>query len=118
MKLELALEQLRFVIFKGILPDESRTHDYTQEQYVLEYEQQIERDPAKERRLFETYSLPILPIYRKQMEQLSKMEQLISESSVPISFSDEEVLDELYDELSNLETEIEWQDFKKRLLEI
>jgi len=117
-ELNQTLEQLRFVIFKGTRPnDKEYLPVQTQEQYVFEYEQQIERVPGRERKLIETYSLPILPLYRKQMEQLAKMEQLISERTGPVSFSDEEVLDELYDDISNLETEAEWQDFKKRLLE-
>jgi len=118
-QLDQALEQLRFVIFKGVRPNEEENLPIqSQEEYVFEYEQQVERDPGRERRLIETYSLPILPLYKQQMEQLAKMEQFISGNTDPISFSDEEVLDELYDDISNLETEDEWQDFKNRLLEI
>ncbi|RKD21686.1 hypothetical protein BEP19_13705 [Ammoniphilus oxalaticus] len=110
-----ALEQFRFAVFMGRRPGEVEAL-LTQEQYVLAYEQQLERDPAKERTLMETYSAPLLPVYKKIMEQTAKMEQLLSGDTTPISFTDEDVLDELYDEVSNLETEAEWEDFKKRIL--
>ena len=117
--LDYALEQLRFIIFKGTSPTEKENLPlHSQEEYVFEYEQQLERDPGKERKLIEKYSVPILPLYRQQMEQVAKMDQLISGNTDPISFSNEDVLDELYDDIANLETEAEWQDFKKRILEI
>lgn len=110
-----ALEQLRYVIFVGEEPEADiplRTH----EQYVQAYEQQLERDPAKERRLIEKYSEPLLPIYKKQREQEAKLERLFSGNDPHAALTDEETLEELYDEIANLETESEWIEFKKTLL--
>ncbi|HJV44911.1 MAG TPA: hypothetical protein VJ824_04205 [Bacillota bacterium] len=105
------LEKFRYILFMGRYPDQDIP--MSQEEYVEAYEEQLERDPALERKLILEFSSPLLPIYRKHIEQLAKMEQTISGNDEPISFTDEEVLDELYDEISNIETEEEWQNFKK-----
>ncbi|WP_134704088.1 hypothetical protein [Ammoniphilus sp. YIM 78166] len=115
MSLDHALEQFRYALFIGELPKDDFS-PLTQEQYIELYEQQIERDPAMERKLMVTLSAPILSPYRKQMEQLARMENMIAGEERIIACSDDEVLEELYDEVSNMETDEEWQQFKSRLL--
>jgi len=113
MDLNRQLEQLRYAIFIGQDPSQLE-NILTQEEYTDHYESQLERDPATEHRLLVEYSKPILPIYRKEMEQIAKIEQSLSGDEQPISFTDEEVMEELYDEMMNLETEDEWNSFKRR----
>ncbi|RXT05835.1 hypothetical protein [Ammoniphilus sp. CFH 90114] len=115
MSIEQALERFRYALFLGVEPPEEYTAK-TQEEYIEHYEQQIERDPAKERKLITRLSAPLLQVYRKQVEQLARMEQLISGDQSPLIFSDEDILEELYDELSNIETEEEWVVFKSRVV--
>lgn len=114
MNVEKDLERFRYAVFIGNMPDDNFT-PLSQEEYVDQYEQQLERDPARERKLLEDLSASLLPLYRSKLEQIAKIEQTISGIEEPISFSDAFVLEELYDEISNLETEEEWIEFKKRL---
>ncbi|MBP1933932.1 hypothetical protein [Ammoniphilus resinae] len=115
MDLNQQLEQLRYAIFIGQDPSQL-DNMLTQEEYTEHYESQLERDPAAERRLLVEYSKPLLAVYRKEMEQIAKIEQSLSGDDQPISFSDEEVMEELYDEMMNLETEEEWNSFKRRFV--
>lgn len=114
MNMEKDLERFRFGIYMGYISE--NITPLTQEEYVDHYEQLVERNPAQERRLMKELSEPLLPLYRTQMEQVAKMEQMISGTEEEVFFTDDEVLHELYDEISNLETEQEWQEFKKRIL--
>ncbi len=114
MNMDRELERFRFGIFMGNSPENFTP--LTQEEYVDHYEQLVERNPAQERKLMKELSASLLPLYRNQMEQAVKIEQMISGEQEEVSFSNEEVFDELYDEISNLETEEEWQEFKKRIL--
>ena len=109
-----ALEKFRYVLFTGECPEEFTPR--TQEEYIEIYEHQMERDPAMEAKLIVEFGEPLLPTFRKQLEQLARMEQLISGTDEKTSFSDEEILNEIYDDVANIETEEEWQDFKKNVL--
>jgi hypothetical protein len=109
-----ALEKFRYVLFTGEYPEELTSR--TQEEYIEIYEQQMERDPATEAKLIAEFGEPLLPTFRKQMEQLARMEQLISGTDAKTSFSDEEILNEIYDDVANIETEEEWQNYKKTVL--
>lgn len=115
MSLDHALDQFRYALFVGELPKEEFT-PLSQEEYIEQYEQQVARNPAMERKLMSVLSVPLLSPYRKQMEQLARMENMIAGEERTLSFTDDEVLDELYDEVSNLETEEEWVQFKARIL--
>lgn len=114
MSIDRDLERFRFGIFMGYISE--NITPLTQEEYIDHYEQLLERNPAQERKLMKELSAPLLPLYRSQMEQVAKMEQMISGTEEEVSFTDQEVLDELYDEISNLETEEEWKEFKKRMI--
>lgn len=114
MDIKHALEQFRYALFIGTPPN--HLDPLTQEEYIEKYEQQVSRNPIEERQLIKSYSVPLLPTYKKHLEKVKKMEQILmgneDAEEVELVFSDEEALDELYDEVSNLETEEEWTHFK------
>lgn len=115
MSIENQLERFRYALFIGEAPPENY-QPLSQEEYIEQYEKKVERNPAQERKLMAELSAPLLPIFQKQLEDLARMEKLISEDETPVSFEEEEILEELYDEVSNLETEEEWREFKKRFI--
>lgn len=113
MSIENHLERFRYALFIGEAPPESY-QPLTQEEYIEHYEQKLERNPAQERKLMSELSAPLLPLFQKQLEDIARMEKLVSGDESHVSFEEEEVLEELYDEVSNLETEEEWKEFTKR----
>jgi hypothetical protein len=82
------------------------------EDYIDYYENQIERNPSSSTaEKLQTEAVPLLAIYRKKLEDIARMEQLICGTSKSIVVTDEEVFEELYDEIVNIDTEEEWQQF-------
>jgi hypothetical protein len=114
MDIQQALEQFRYALFIGTPP--IHFVPLTQEEYIDQYEQQLSRNPIEEKQLIKSYSIPLLPAYKKHLEKVKKMEFILmgneEAEKMELFFTDEEALEELYDEVSNLETEEEWAHFK------
>jgi hypothetical protein len=103
------LDRFRHVLFTGKSPVDFTPK--TQEEYITYYESRVERDPASERKLLIQASIQLLPLYKKRLTGIASMEQLLTGESHNITYTDEEVLEELYDEVVNIESEDEWQDY-------
>lgn len=133
------LEQLRAIIFTGKRLHESES-PLTQEEYVERYENQWERDPLLEWQLVSEAAKSLIPLYQKEQQHIERMERMLSgqtagdtrgadktakefarneaddaEDEAADSHQDEAYwVERLYDEIVDLETEEEWQKFKKR----
>lgn len=109
------LEQLRAMLFLGrTLSD--REQPWQQEAYIDYYEGRIERNPSTEWKAFTEIAGPLLSIFRKKREEIARMERLIQGVPEPTAISateEEKVIEELYDGIVNLDTEEEWQAFKR-----
>jgi hypothetical protein len=118
-------EQLRSIVFTGrrLKADE---HPQKQEEYILAYEDQLERNPLEEWKLLSEAALPVLGAFRKEQNAIERMEKMISggldESDRDLKETEEDDedteywIERLYDEIANLETEEEWQAFKGRFI--
>lgn len=108
MQLADQLEELRAILFTG--QSRSSLPTLTQPEYVEWFEQRLERDPETEWRAMRRYAQPIIPLYRKQLAEMHRMEAYIHGKTSPAPDYDEEiVLKKLYEEMMELETEEEWQ---------
>lgn len=111
-----AWEDLRSIVFTGQRRPQD-TPPVSQEELVRIYESQLERNPLTEWKLFREASRPVLSQYIKEQEAIRRMERLMSEGDDPLHHQDleeEDWMEQLHDEISNLETEQEWQDWKKK----
>lgn len=108
MHLKDQLEELRAILFTG-----KPRHSFpqlTQPEYVEWFEGRVERDPETEWQAMYQYLQPIISLYRKQLEEMDRMEAYIhGKSHSPPAFDDETVLQKVYEEIMELETEEEWQ---------
>lgn len=109
MKLKDQLEELRAILFTG--KPLSALPVLTHPEYVARFEARTERDPEAEWQALFRYTKAIVPLYRKQLIDNYRMESYMrGETGVtPPEYDDKTILQRLYEDIMELETEEEWQ---------
>ncbi|MFS8579328.1 MAG: hypothetical protein LOD88_04805 [Novibacillus thermophilus] len=108
LRLADALEELRAILFTG--KSRRSLPPLTQPEYVKRFEGRIERNPKAEWHALHQYAQPIIPLYRKQLEEKRRVESYFhGKPADTLDDDDQTVLEKLYEEIMEMETEEEWQ---------
>lgn len=111
-----AWEHLRGILFMG--KAYQADSPLTQEEYIAYFEEQLERNPMEEWRLFREAAAPVMERYQKEMIQQERMEQIMSgDPEAPaVERDDDDWVELLHEDIIHLESEAEWEMFLKRFV--